>query len=83
MLKDVKKSEQLVDIFDSDDLTIIILNADYEDIDSLNNLDITNIMRCIKHVKNMRYRIYLKYTIDDRNVKKKCIKCKIKYEIFF
>ena len=41
-----------MDIFDSDDLTIIILNADYEDIDSLNNLDITNIMRCVKHVKN-------------------------------
>jgi len=35
-----KKREWLVDIFDSDDLIIENLNADYEDIDFLNNLDV-------------------------------------------
>jgi len=27
-------------------------NADYEDIESLNNLDVINTMHCEKHVKN-------------------------------
>ena len=42
----------LVGIFDSDDLTIETLDVDYEDIDSLHNLHITNTVRCGKHVKN-------------------------------
>jgi len=33
----------------SDDLTIEILDADYEDIDSLRNLDITNTVRWIQY----------------------------------
>ena len=33
-------------------MTIEILNADYENIGSLRNLDITNTVRCGKHVKN-------------------------------
>jgi len=35
-----------------DDITIETLDADYEDIESLNNLDVINTMRCNKHVKN-------------------------------
>jgi len=42
MLKDVKKRQWLADIFDSDDLTIETLDADNDDIESLNNLNITN-----------------------------------------
>jgi len=44
MLKDVKKRQWLADIFDSDDLTIETLDADNDDIESLNNLNITNTM---------------------------------------
>jgi len=39
-------------ILDSNDLIIETLDADYEDIESLNNLDVINTMRCVKHVKN-------------------------------
>ena len=49
-LKDMKKREQLAGILDSDDSTIETLDADYEDIDSLHNLDVT--IQCGKHVKN-------------------------------
>jgi len=35
-----------------DDIIIETLDADYEDIESLNNLDVINTMRCNKHVKN-------------------------------
>jgi len=34
------------------DIIIDTLDADHEDIESLNNLDVINIMRCNKHVKN-------------------------------
>ncbi|KYM98779.1 hypothetical protein ALC62_10507 [Cyphomyrmex costatus] len=37
---------------DSDGLTIETLDVDYEDIDFLHSLDVTNTMRCIKHIKN-------------------------------
>ncbi|KYM98415.1 hypothetical protein ALC62_10874 [Cyphomyrmex costatus] len=32
--------------------TIETLDVDYEDIESLNNLDVTNTMQCVKHAKN-------------------------------
>jgi len=35
-----------------DDIIIETLDADYEDIESLNNLDVINTMRCNKHVGN-------------------------------
>jgi len=35
-----------------DDIIIETLNTDYEDVESLNNLDVINTMRCNKHVKN-------------------------------
>jgi len=35
-----------------DDIIIETLDADYKDIESLNNLDVINTMRCNKHVKN-------------------------------
>jgi len=35
-----------------DNIIIETLDADYEDIKSLNNLDVINTMRCNKHVKN-------------------------------
>jgi len=38
--------------YDSNDMTIETLDVDYEDIKSLNNLNITNTMRCGKHAKN-------------------------------
>ncbi|KYN21988.1 hypothetical protein ALC57_05623, partial [Trachymyrmex cornetzi] len=37
---------------DSDNLIIETLDADYKDIDPLHNLDVTNTMRCGKHIKN-------------------------------
>jgi len=37
---------------DSDNLIIEMLDADYEDADSLHNLDVTNLMQCLKHVTN-------------------------------
>ena len=61
-IKGSEKREWLVDIFDSDDLTIETLDADYEDIDSLNNLDVTNTMRCVQHIKNCALEnIYLQH----------------------
>ncbi|KYN11060.1 hypothetical protein ALC57_16792 [Trachymyrmex cornetzi] len=51
-VKGREKREWLADILDSDDLIIEILDDDYKDIDSLHNLDVTNIIRCGKHIKN-------------------------------
>jgi len=51
-IKGCEKCDWLVNIFNSDNLIIEILDADYEDIDSFNNLDVTNTMRCVKHFKN-------------------------------
>jgi len=43
----------LKDMLESDPRdNIETLDADYEDIESLNNLDVINTMRCNKHVKN-------------------------------
>ncbi|KYN29551.1 hypothetical protein ALC57_00999 [Trachymyrmex cornetzi] len=47
-----EKREWLADILDSDNLIIETLDADYKDIDSLHNLDVTNTMRFVKHIKN-------------------------------
>ena len=40
-----KESEQIAGILDSDDSTIETLDVDYEDINSLRNLDVTNTVR--------------------------------------
>jgi len=53
------------------DIIIETLNADYEDIESLNNLDVITTMRCKKHVKNCALKIYLKYLIGGHNARKK------------
>ena len=50
-IKGHEKCEWLVDIW-LDNLTVETLDVDYEDIDSFHNLDVTNTMRYIKHVKN-------------------------------
>ena len=73
-----QKREWLAGIFDSDDSTIEILDANYEDIDFLHNLDVTNIVRHIVEnmLKIVRYRMYLKYTTGDHNARKKYIKFK-------
>jgi len=42
------------------DIIIEILDADYEDIESLNNLNVINTMRCNKHVKNCALQNILK-----------------------
>ncbi|KYN13991.1 hypothetical protein ALC57_13821 [Trachymyrmex cornetzi] len=47
-----EKREWLADILDSDNLIIETSDADYKDIDSLHNLDVTNTVRCGKHIKN-------------------------------
>jgi len=45
---------------------------DYEDKESLNNLDITNTMRCGKQMlKIMRYKRYLKYSMVGSQRQKK------------
>ncbi|XP_029665086.1 uncharacterized protein LOC115236641 [Formica exsecta] len=54
-VKGHEKQEWLADILDDDarnDVIIETLDADYEDITSLNKLDVTNTMRCEKHLKN-------------------------------
>ena len=51
-VKGHEKREWLTGILDSDDSIIETLVADYEDIDSLYNLDVTNTVRCGKYVKN-------------------------------
>jgi len=66
-------------ILDSDDLTNEILDIDYENIDSLNNLNIINTIMRI-HVRIVCYRMYIKYIIGGYNAKKMF---KIKYEFFF
>jgi len=82
-VKGHQKRKWLADIFDSDDMTIKTLDVDYEDIESLNNLDITKLCDVENILRIMRYRMYLKCTTDGRNVKKNCINFeKIKCEIF-
>ncbi|XP_018048181.1 PREDICTED: putative glycine-rich cell wall structural protein 1 [Atta colombica] len=51
-VKEYEKREWLIDILDNDDLTIETLDAIYEDIDSLNNLDVTNVMRILCLLSN-------------------------------
>ncbi|KYN10777.1 hypothetical protein ALC57_17085, partial [Trachymyrmex cornetzi] len=51
-VKGREKREWLADVLNNDNLTIETLDADYKDIDSLHNLDVTNTMRCGKHIKN-------------------------------
>jgi len=54
-VKRYQKREWLKDMLESDaryDIIIETLDADYEDVEALNNLDVINTMRCNKHVKN-------------------------------
>ncbi|KYN24340.1 hypothetical protein ALC57_04059, partial [Trachymyrmex cornetzi] len=46
-VKGREKREWLADVLDNDNLTIETLDADYKDIDSLHNLDVTNTMRSV------------------------------------
>jgi hypothetical protein len=62
-VKGCQKREWLVDLLENyarKNLTIETLDADYEDVESLNNLDVTNTMRCGKHVKNCALQNVLK-----------------------
>jgi len=47
-----------------DDIIIETLDADYEDVESLNNLDVINTMRCNKHVKNCALQNVLKILVN-------------------
>ena len=77
-VKGCEKREWLVDILDNDDLTIATLDADYEDIDSLNNLDVTNTLRCGQHIKSCALQNVFKiYNLWSHNAKKKYVKFKI------
>lgn len=54
-VKGYQKRKWLADMLSDDareNLIIETLDADYDDIESLNNLDVKNTMRCGKHVKN-------------------------------
>ncbi|KYN19314.1 hypothetical protein ALC57_08341, partial [Trachymyrmex cornetzi] len=51
-VKGHEKREWLNYVLDSDNLTTETLNVDYKDIDSLHNVDVTNTMRFVKHIKN-------------------------------
>ena len=54
-VKGCEKREWLADMLDNDamdDVIIETLDADYDDIESLNKLDTNNTVRCGKHVKN-------------------------------
>ncbi|KMQ83885.1 hypothetical protein RF55_7568 [Lasius niger] len=54
-VKGRQKREWLANMLDDnakENLIIETLDADYDDIESLNNLDVKNTMRCGKHVKN-------------------------------
>lgn len=62
-VKGCQKREWLVDLLENlarENLIIETLDADYEDIESLNNLDVTNTIRCGKHVKNCALQNVLK-----------------------
>ncbi|XP_077275280.1 uncharacterized protein LOC143904455 [Temnothorax americanus] len=61
-VKGCQKREWLVDLLENKarNLNIETLDADYEDIESLNILDATNTMRCGKHVKNCALQNVLK-----------------------
>jgi len=71
-VKGGEKCEWLADT--RDDTTIETLDSDYEDIDSLCNLDVTDTVENMLRI--VRYRMYVKYTTDNRNVRKKYIKFK-------
>lgn len=52
-VKGPQKRDWLLDMLDTDEgIYIKTLDADYEDIESLNNLDVSNTIRCEKHIKN-------------------------------
>jgi len=60
------------------DNIIETLNAHYKDIESLNNLDVVNTMRCNKHeLRIVHYKIYLKYLNGGHNARKKFFKIKV------
>jgi len=59
------------------DIIIKTLDADYEDIESLNNPDVINTMQCNKHVRIAHYKMYLRYLTGGHNAKKKFVKNKI------
>jgi len=48
----MSKTRNILESDARDDTIIETLDADYKDIESLNNLDVINTMRCGKHVTN-------------------------------
>lgn len=50
-VKGLEKRQWLKDMLDNDAI-VETMDADYEDLESLNNLDVFNTIRCAKHVKN-------------------------------
>lgn len=58
-VKGYQKREWLADMLDNDEkenLIIETLDTDYEDIETLTNLDVINTIRCVKHVKHCALR---------------------------
>ena len=70
MLKDVKNVNGWASILDSDDSTIEIVDADYEDIASLHREMLLILYDVENMLKIVDYKMYLKYTTGGRNVKK-------------
>jgi len=62
-IKGCQKREWLADMLENDardDVIIETLDADYDDIESLDNLDVSNTMRCGRHAKNCALQNVLK-----------------------
>jgi len=79
-VKGLEKREWLTDILDDAGNGYIIdtLDADYEDIDSLNKLDITNIVCDVENMLRIaHYKMYSNYLTGGRNARKNCKKNKI------
>ncbi|KYN15986.1 hypothetical protein ALC57_11765 [Trachymyrmex cornetzi] len=72
-VKGREKREWLTDVLDSDNLTIETLDADYKDIDSLHNLDVTNTMMC-KRLKRFHDNYLCKKSIENSRAKKRPLK---------
>ncbi|KYQ47518.1 hypothetical protein ALC60_13459 [Trachymyrmex zeteki] len=51
-VKELEKWRWLADILDSDDVIVETLDAHYEDVESLRNLDDCNTIRCGRHANN-------------------------------
>jgi len=77
-VKRYQKREWLKDVLENDardNIIIETLDADYEDIESLNNLDVI-LCDVINTLRIVHYKMYLKYLTGGHNARKKFVKIK-------